>query len=165
MPIKLNWTKGKNVGLAMIFLGIMGLLQVIFILIAQYAMEVGALYVTVIIPIGVIAATTYAVIMLLESSTSMSNYRSARKFMQKRDSKKTSKGQIQIGNFSFNSLYIRPVLLVVIAFSACFGISYAILFKLIDDMPTLFVICENVGAIGSLIFATFIETSTKRKTR
>ena len=60
MPIKLNWTQGKNLGLSLIFIGIMGIVQAIFIAVAQYGMDVGASYITILIPIGAVIATFYA---------------------------------------------------------------------------------------------------------
>lgn len=162
MPIKLNWVKGKNVGLALIFLGIMGILQVIFIIIAQYALEIGSIFVVVIIPIGVILATFYGVIVIFESRTEMSQYRTTHKTHRK---KKIQKNNLRNLIDKINWTFARPILIIVGVFVGSFWITYLILFSIIDDITIVFVIAENAGAILSLVIATYFETSTTRKTR
>ena len=165
MPIKLQWTRGKNLGLALIFLGVMGFVQVIFVTIAQYAMEVGALYYTFLIPIGVTLALFYSTIVIFESSTSMQKYRSSRTYTKKK--KSTSKMDIQamVDKIPIDKAYLRPVLIVIIGFSILFGITYLITKDSIDEMSTVFIVCENVGAIGSLLLATYVEMENSRKAR
>ncbi|MHA1602760.1 MAG: hypothetical protein ACTSVL_09080, partial [Promethearchaeota archaeon] len=76
--MKLNWTRGKNLGLALIYLGIMGIVQVIFIAIAQYGMKIGSKPITILIPLAVAFATFYSVIIIFESKTSITEYRQKR---------------------------------------------------------------------------------------
>jgi hypothetical protein len=163
MPLKLNWMRGKNIGIAFIFLGIMGLLQVIFVAIAQYGMQIGSLYVVVLIPIGVILACFYSIIVIFESSTSMSKFREKRVFIKKKK-KNTSKAKKKV-NIDIDWTYLRPILIVSVTFSAIFGIMYAILYTLIDDIAVVYIICMNAGAIGSLMVASYYENIIGKKTR
>jgi hypothetical protein len=157
MPIHLNWSRGRNLGLALIFLAVVGFIQVIFIIIAQYAMDVGVQYYVILIPIGVTLALTYSVIIVFESRTSMDKYRELRPHMQK--------------NVTVNSItakpywiYLRPILIVLVAFLVFFFATFGIAYTLVDK-PTLFVLSENIGAIGVLFTATYIETAMSRKMR
>ena len=151
MPIKLNWTKGKNLGLAMIFLGIMGLFQVLFIALAQYKLRVGSLYVVSLIPIAIIIATFYSLIIIFESNTSMASYRSKHKYGKK-------------SKFSLvKSPFFRPLLIVMISFTILFFITLGIL-KDMEDVTLKFILSENVAAIGSLFIANYFENAQKRAT-
>ena len=166
MPIKLNWIKGRNFGLALIFLGMMTLSQVLFTLIAQYALSIGSIYSVVLIPIGVIFATFYSTLVIFESKTEMSQYRGnfQKRHQKKRKRSTKSKKFKEITN-KINWVYARPVLLIAGIFIGGFWITYLILFSLFEDQTVVYVIAEIVGAILSLVFATYIETSTFRKTR
>ena len=166
MPIKLIWTKGRNLGLGLIFLGVSCLLQVLFILIAQYALSIGSIYSVVLIPIGVIIATFYATIVIFESRTEMSQYRGN---FQKRNQKSRKRAhktnKIKDILSKINWVYARPVLTISGIFIGGFWITYLILFSLFEDQTVVYVISEIVGAILSLVFATYIETSTFKQTR
>ena len=166
MPIKLMWMRGKNLGLAMIFLGVMTLLQVLFILIAQYSLNIGSIYAVVLIPIGVIVATFYATLVVFESRTEMSQYRGNFQKQHKKARKKvTSKNKIKEIIDKINWVYARPLLIISGIFIVGFWITYLILFSIIENQIIVYAIAENVGAILSLVYATYIETSTYRKTR
>jgi len=166
MPIKLMWMKGKNLGLGLIFLGVMTLLQVLFILIAQYALNIGSIFAVVLIPLGVIIATFYATLVIFESKTEMSQYRGK---LQKRQfkSKKRAANKNKIKEIidKVNWVYARPILTISGIFIVGFWLTYLILFSLFENQTIVYIIAENVGAILSLVFATYIETSTFRKTR
>ena len=156
MPIKLNWTRGRNLGLALIFLGVMGFVQIIFMIIAQYAMKIGSRYAVIFVPIGVTLALFYAIIILLESRTSIVKYREARAGTQKKKKEITLSERI-------NWALVRPAIVIVIIFSALFGFTLLVTQKL--EPVNAYIIAQNVGAIGSLIFATYMEADAKRKTR
>jgi len=166
MPIKLMWLKGRNFGLALIFLGVMTLLQVLFILIAQYALNIGSIFAVTLIPFGVIVATFYSALVIFESKTEMSQYRgNFQKKHQKSRKKASSKNKIiEIIN-KINWMYARPLLIIAGVFIGGFWLTYLILFSLFEDQTIVYVIAENVGAVLSLVIATYIETSTFRKTR
>ena len=156
MPIKLNWTRGRNLGLALIYLSLVGFIQVIFIIIAQYAMKVGAQAIVVFVPLGVTLALFYSIIIIFESKTSISKYREARTYLQK---KKNQAPILERINWSL----VRPFVMTIIVFGALFGISIAASQEL---EPTIsYVISSNIGAIGSLLFAAYIESDAQRKTR
>ncbi|QEE17698.1 hypothetical protein DSAG12_03536 [Promethearchaeum syntrophicum] len=166
MPIKLNWIKGKNLGLSLIFLGMMTLLQVLFILIAQYALSIGSIYSVILVPIGVIIATFYATLVIFESKTEMSQYRgNFQKRKQKTQKKAQKSNKLKEILSKINWVYARPVLIIAAIFIGGFWITYLIIFSLFEDQTVVYVIAEIVGAILSLVFATYIETSTFRKTR
>jgi hypothetical protein len=156
MPIKLNWTRGRNLGLALIFLSLIGFLQVIFIIIAQYGMKVGSQAIVIFVPMGVTLALFYAIIIIFESKTSISKYREARTYLQKKKSQATFVDKI-------NWPLVRPFVMIVISFGVLFGLSVWASHKL---EPTIsYVISSNIGAIGSLLFAAYIEADAQRKTR
>jgi len=166
MPIKLQWMKGRNLGLGLIFLGVMTLLQVIFILIAQYGFSIGSLYVVALVPFGVILATFYSTLVLFESRTEMSQYRSKiQRRPQKSKKKKKDTNKVKEIMDKINWVYVKPVLIIAGGFFGGFWITYLILFSLVEDQTIVFLIAENIGAILSLLLATYNETSTYRKTR
>jgi len=166
MPIKLMWMRGKNLGLGLIFLGVMTLLQVLFILIAQYALNIGSIFAVVLIPIGVIVATFYATLVIFESKTEMSQYRGKIQKRQFKSKKRaTNKNKIKEIIGKVNWVYARPILTISGVFIVGFWLTYLILFSLFENQTIVYIIAENVGAILSLVFATYVETSTFRKTR
>ncbi len=136
-------------------------MQVLFIFIAQYAMQIGSAPLTILVPIGVIGATFYSTIVVFESSTTMSQFRDTHIY-----AKYTKKKQISFKILSFFMLpYIRPLWIIFLIFSAGFGLSYLILFKLISDAGIIFVIADNIGAFACIGLAIFLETSVVKKTR
>ncbi len=160
------WLKGRNFGLALIFLGVMTLLQVLFILIAQYALNIGSIFAVILIPIGVIVATFYSSLVIFESKTEMSQYRgNFQKRHQKSRKKAASKNKIKEVINKINWMYARPLLIIAGVFIGGFWLTYLILFSLFEDQTIVYVIAENIGAVLSLVVATYIETSTFRKTR
>ncbi len=160
------WLKGRNFGLALIFLGVMTLLQVLFILIAQYALNIGSIFAVVLIPIGVIVATFYSTLVIFESKTEMSQYRGHfQKRQQKSRKKASSKNKVKEIINKINWMYARPLLIIAGVFIVGFWLTYLILFSLFEDQTIVYVIAENIGAVSSLVIATYIETSTFRKTR
>lgn len=162
MVLKLQWNRGKSFGLGLIYLGIMGLLQVIFIAIGQYWMNIGSRPIIILIPIGIILATFYSLIILFESTTSVVDFRK----IHQSGSKKSKKKVTQKPGFKgiIKNIYVKPVLMVVVVFSALFGLAYLISFSWTEQAST-FVIADNVAGFGVILFATYMEYSTKRKTR
>ncbi len=166
MPIKLMWMKGKNLGLGLIFLGVMTLLQVLFIIIAQYILNIGSIIAVTLISIGVIIATFYATLVIFESRTEMGQYRgNFQKRKQKSRKRSTNNNKLKNILSKINWMYAKPLLIIAGIFIGGFWLTYLILFGLIEDKTIVYVIAENVGAILSLVIATYIETSNFRKTR
>ena len=163
--VKLNWSRGNSLGLAFIYLGILGFIQIIFMVIATYGMQIGSRPVIIIIPVGVIIATFYSTIILFEANTSMVQFRNTHKY-KKKVKKRTSKKQIlDYISVLWKNPFIQPVFYTTLVFCAFFGLSYLIFKIFIDDISILFVIAENFGGWASLIFANYIERSTGMKTR
>lgn len=163
--VKLNWTRGKSLGLAFIYFGVIGFFQILFMILAQYQMQIGSKPIIIIVPIGVIFATFYSVIILFESNTSMMEYRNKHKYQKKSSRKKGSKAFLEYISVLWKNPFIRPIFYFVIVFCLSFGLSYLICSTFIDEPSTLFVLADNFGAIGCLIFANYTESSTGRKTR
>ncbi len=162
MPVKLNWKKDQSLGLALMYLGIMGILQIIFMFIGQYWIQIGVKPIIILIPIGVIAATFYSVIVIFESSTTMADYRNTHKFTSK---KKKNTGTFKEKLIKFlSNYYVKPVALVTIMFTITFLISCMFTF-LWFSRSTMFLIADNLSAIIVMIFATMNESKTKKKTR
>ena len=156
--IKLNWLRGKSLGLALIYLGIMGLFQIIFVAIAQYGMKVGSQPISILVPIAVILATFYCVLALFESGTTMNEYRNVHRQHQK----KYSKGKLS--DF-VNNIYVRPLLIVCGVFTGIYFLTWLILFSFIEKSWVEFIINDNVAAFAVIILVSFLERSTTRRTR
>lgn len=159
--IKLQWLRGRSLGLAMIYLGTMSFIQLLFIALGQYAMKVGSRPITVLVPIAVILATFYCVLVNFETNTSMNEYRNTHKYKHKR-SKKDFKNKLQ--NFMKN-IYVRPVLIVSGIFTFLFFFTWLILFGFIQNSWVVFIFAENVGTLGVIIIISYLEKSSGRKMR
>ena len=147
--IKLNWTRGKNLGLALIFLGVMGLVQTIFIAFGQYQMGVGSIFIAILIPIGIIFATFYSIIVIFESGISMNSYRS----------KKLTAKEV----FNVKSPFLKPILHVVVVFIVSFTIVAIFTNLILDDSRLVFIIAENLAAFACLIWANYYEARNLKK--
>ncbi len=165
MPIKLNWAKGVNLGLSLIYLSIMGFFQIIFIIIAQYGLKVGSQYTVIFMSFGAILATFYSIIILFESQTSMKEYRSKRQNRGYGKKKKKSKGVLGKVKKFLSKPTVRPVIIVCILFTIFFSIGLGLGSIFIDNNSSLFITAENCGSIGCLIASTYKETNIKRNTR
>ncbi len=162
MVIKLQWVRGKSFGLALIYFGIMGLFQTIFIILGQYGMHIGSKPIVILIPIGIILATYYSLLVLFESTTKVSEFRKIHQTGLKKK-KKTANKQKGFKGF-INNIYVKPVLMVVAVFSSLFGVAFLITFSW-TDQATTFVIADNVAGFGTILFATYMEYEAKRKSR
>jgi hypothetical protein len=140
----------------MIFFAIAGFIQVIFIIIAQYGLSVGSPYYVIFVPIGVTFAFSYSTIIIFESYTSMNKFRDMRPIKGKK------KKETVVESRSW--IFIRPIIFTLIGFVIFFAIGYLIFFSFIDVSNTS-IIADNVGAIGTLIVANYIETDMSRRQR
>lgn len=156
MPVKIYWMRGRNLGLALIFLSLVGFIQVIFIIIAQYGLQIGSQEIVILVPLGVTIALFYAVIVVFESWANITKYREARPFSQKKS--KTIRFLQR-----YNWILLRPVGVIILGFMILFAITLGITQGL--DQSLRYVIAENVGAIGGLLLATYIESAAQRKIR
>ena len=147
MPIKINWTHGKYLGTALLLFGVMGLVQaLIFIPIGQYVINVGSVYVVILLPIGVTIAMMYSAQVLYES------------YLQSKIGRRGSyKGENRRGFAGLEPEIIKSILMAVISFTIFF---FAALGIAGSDMAPInrFVISENVASIGTLIVASIVES-------
>jgi hypothetical protein len=142
--VKINWSRGINLGIYLFYFGVMGLTQSLLIIpVAQYILQVGSLYVLVLVPIGITLAMTYGGQMMHEI------------YSQVRI-KKQSKNRPKPGEDGVSKTIYEPLLIVIGSFLAIFWIVYAIC---IENMASInaFVIAENIAAIGVLVIATILE--------
>ena len=142
--VKINWSRGINLGIYLFYFGVLGLTQSILIIpVAQFLLRVGSLYVLVLVPIGITLALTYGAQMLHELYTQVRM-------------KKQSKNRPKPGEEGLNKNIYEPLLIVVASYLVLFWIVYAIC---IESMAAVnaFVIAENIGAIGVLVIATLLE--------
>lgn len=156
--VKLNWFRGKSLGLSLIYFGIMGLFQIIFMVIALYGLQIGSRPILILVPLGVIFATLFSVIILFESNTTkLQNLKKNPHKGKKRRSKKKASAFISTISTLWKNAYIRPVFLTMVVFGVVFGISYGVFSVFVDEISTLFVISDNFGAVGSLLFASYFD--------
>lgn len=144
MPLKIYWNRAKYLGIALFYLGIMGLIQSLFIVFGQYLILVGSLYVLILIPIGVIIATTYSTMLLYESKM-QSQSRSSKRFSQRRKD----------SQFIIEKEVLQPLLIVIAVFVIVFFIGYTFSVELENFIK--FIVADLSGAIGALITASVIE--------
>lgn len=146
MPIKINWTNAKFLGIALFFLGIMGMVQAfIFIPIGQYTLRVGSWYVLTLVPIGITLAMTYAAQILYEAYLQVRSTRS---------SKYRKKNKMNFLDLEPNM--IKSALIIVVSFAVSFGIAYGVSSGSLAVINT-FIVSENIGAITSLVIASVME--------
>ena len=146
MPLKIHWSQGRYLGISLIFIAVMGLIQSLVILpFAQYGVDVGSLYVLILLPI-------VATILLAYSSQIL--YETYAKSPKKRMTG-GKKWIVAIRTFLQREL-VRPLFIVGVAFLLIFFIVYGIFSPLVYSVNT-FVIAENVGTISVLILAVVLE--------
>jgi len=146
MPIKFNWKRGKNLGIALFLSGISGLIQaLIFVPIGQYILKVGSLYVVIFIPIGATLAIMYAMLIIYE--TNMQNV--ARKY-----------GAITRAPSRSILGFDRELIFSMIISLMFFGLIFIITYEITKDSLSpinVFMLSECVGGISVLIIASIIE--------
>jgi uncharacterized membrane protein len=144
MPVRIKWFSGKYAGISLMFFGISGMFQSIFIALGQYASSVGSNYALILIPIAVTFCLGYSTGILYE----------ARIQRQQRDQhhrkyRKTAGGLME-----------SNLLLSVLISLGLFAILFFPVFYLVVLSTTAlasFMIAENVGAIGVLVVASILE--------
>ena len=150
MPLKIYWNRAKYLGIALFYFGIMGLVQSLFIVFGQYLILVGSLYVLILIPIGVIIATTYSAMLLYESKMQMQS-RSSKRFSQKRKE----------SQFMIEKEVLQPLLIVLAVFVILFIIGYTFSVELENFIK--FIVADLSGAIGALITASAMDKQKPSK--
>ncbi|MBN2156546.1 MAG: hypothetical protein JW776_10930 [Candidatus Lokiarchaeota archaeon] len=145
MPLKLNWIRGKYLGISLLFFGIMGLVQALIIIpFGQYGVNVGSLYILTLVPIVSTILLTYSAQILYES------YAQA----PKKRSYGDGDWKVKVRKL-FQQDLVRPNVIVILSFLIGFFIFYGIFSGM--KPITAFLIAENVSATGVLVLSTLLE--------
>jgi len=67
MPIRIRWKSKENLGIGLLLLGMCGIIQLFFIFIGQYFLEIGNYFVVILIPLGITVALFFATMIIFES--------------------------------------------------------------------------------------------------
>jgi heme exporter protein D len=144
MPVRVRWFKGKHLGVAFIFFGVMGLFQSVFIAHGQYIADVGSTYVVTLIPIVVTLCLGYSASIIYEAKLQ----RSRQDQFKKGYKKQTKKGP--------RSELLLPLLLPLMLFTAIYAIAFYI--AIIESTAlSSFLIAENSAGIGVLVISSLLE--------
>ncbi len=150
MPIRIRWKSKDNLGIGLLLLGMSGIIQLFFIFIGQYFLEIGNYYVVILIPIGMTVAIFFATMIIFESYAQIERREKLRS--QFRKSKITNSKVQKILNFPIS----KPLIIVFTVFSSSFFITFFISIVFLDNNFS-FIIAENLSAVVCLLIASFIE--------
>ncbi len=139
MRIKLNWTQGNNLGLAFLYLGLSGFVQVLLIAIGQYGYSIGSRYVVTLIPFGATLALAYASSAAFEASLNKQIYISLKSNLDSGTLTKEDYKQM-----------LKPFLLMAGIFLGLFFLAYYMSVEAYSSQAA-FVVGANVGSIGVLL--------------
>jgi len=150
MPLKIRWKAKEYLGIGLLLLGMCGLIQLFFIFIGQYFLGIGSYFVVIIIPIGITVAIFFATMIIFESYAQIERREKLRSQFRKSQANATILEKVL--NFPIS----KPLLIVFVAFTSLFFITFFISFIFLDNTLS-FIIAENVGAIACLIIANLVE--------
>ncbi|MHA1805872.1 MAG: hypothetical protein ACTSU4_15250 [Promethearchaeota archaeon] len=155
MPIRIPWTSKESreyLGIALMLLGLCGLIQVFIIFIAQYFLSIGNYLVVILVPIGVSVALFYSSLIIFESFAQVE---------RRKKLKDRYRTERRSGTFAMKLLFYpitRPLLVLLSIFLPTFFITHAICILFLDNVFS-FVIAENLSAITCLLLANLLEKS------
>lgn len=152
MPIRIRWKSKENLGIGLLLLGMCGIIQLFFIFIGQYFLEIGNYFVVILIPLGITVAIFFATMIIFESYAQIERREKLRS--QFRKSKITISKLKKILNFPIT----KPLIIVFAVFSSFFFITFFISNSFLDNTFS-FIIAENLSAVVCLLIANFIEKS------
>jgi len=158
MPIRIRWKSKEYFGIALLLLGMCGLLQLFFIYIGQYFLAIGNYFVVILLPIGITWAIFYASIIIFESYAQVERREKLRS--QFRKSKTYSSKLQQFLNFPIT----KPLLIIFAIFTPIFFITFFIC-TLFLNYTISFLTAENISAIICLLIANLIEKNYGRVRR
>jgi hypothetical protein len=150
MPIRVRWTTKDYFPFALMLLGACGMFQVLFIFLAQYLLNVGNIYVVILIPTGVSIALFFGSMIVFESYAQVERKRQLKARFQK--------NQDRTSNFE-RFLYfpvVRPLLIMFTVFAGIFFVSYFFCTTFLTK-PLAFLVAETFAAVICLLIANFIE--------
>jgi len=152
MPIRIRWKSKENLGIGLLLLGMCGIIQLFFIFIGQYYLEIGNYFVVILIPLGITVAIFFATMIIFESYAQIERREKLRS--QFRKSKINLSKLKKILNFPIT----KPLVIVFAVFSSFFFITFFISNSFLDNTFS-FIIAENLSAVVCLLIANFIEKS------
>ncbi|MFW9952848.1 MAG: hypothetical protein ACFFKA_22230 [Candidatus Thorarchaeota archaeon] len=152
MPIRVPWKSKQYFGIGLLLLGMCGVIQLFFIFIGQYFLEIGNYIVVILVPIGITAATFFATIIIFESYAQIERREKLRS--QFRKSKMNLSKLDKILNFPIT----KPLIIVFAVFITVFFITFFISIVFLDNTFS-FIVAENLSAIMCLLIANLVEKS------
>ncbi len=144
MPVRVRWFQGKHLGVGLIFFGIAGLFQAIFIAHGQYVAGVGSTSVVTLVPIVTTMCLAYSAAIIYEAKLQR-----ARQDQFKKGYKKWKKKRQR-------SELALPLLVPLAFFAALYLIAFSIAI-LASNALSSFLIAENSAGIGVLLICTLWE--------
>ena len=150
MPIRVRWKSKEYIGIGILLLGMSGLIQLFFIFIGQYLLEIGNYFVVVLIPIGITLAIFLATMIIFESYAQIERREKLRS--QFRKSRISTTKLTKVLDFPIT----KPLLIVFAIFTPFFFITFFICTIFLDNTFS-FIIAENLSAVMCLLIASFIE--------
>ncbi|MFW9880196.1 MAG: hypothetical protein ACFFG0_44550 [Candidatus Thorarchaeota archaeon] len=158
MPIRIRWKSKEYIGIALLLLGMCGIIQLFFISIGQYFLAIGNYFVVILVPIGITLAMFYASIIIFESYAQVERREKLRS--QFRKSKTYSSRLKQFLNFPIT----KPLIIVFAIFTPIFFMSFFICTLFMNNTIS-FLTAENTSAIICLLVANLIEKKYGRVKR
>ena len=150
MPIRIRWKSKENLGIGFLLLGMCGIIQLFFIFIGQYFLEIGNYFVVILIPIGITLATFFATMIIFESYAQIERREKLRTQFQK------SKNDITKLKKILNFPIAKPLIIVFAVFTSFFFITFFISILFLDNTFS-FIIAENLSAVVCLLIASLLE--------
>ena len=150
MPIRIRWKSKEYFGIALLLLGMCGILQLFLIFIGQYFLKIGNYFVVILVPLGITLATFYASIIIFESYAQVERREKLRS--QFRKSKTYSSKLEQFLNFPIT----KPLIIIFAVFTPIFFTSFYTCTFFLDNTIS-FLTAENISAIICLLIANLIE--------
>ncbi len=158
MPIKIRWKSKEYLGIGMLLLGMCGIIQLFFIFIGQYFLEIGSYFVVILIPIGITVAIFFASMIIFESYAQIERREKLRTQFRK------TKNQLTLLKRILNFPITKPLVIVFSVFTVFFFITFFICIVFLDNTFS-FIIAENLSAVACLLIANLVEKSYGRVQR
>jgi hypothetical protein len=147
MPIRIRWNHGKFLGLGLMIIGLCGLFQVIYIILAQYIFLIGSLYAIILIPIGATIGLILSAIIIFEGIAEVDRRRKIKSQFRKKSDKDSK---------FFSLPIVRPLLICFISFTLIYILSFSLSLITLTSLQS-FIIAENISTISCIFIANFIE--------
>ena len=150
MPLRIRWSSKEYIGIALMLLGVCGLFQSLYILLAIYLLSIGNYLVIILIPLGVTLALYYGSLIIYESFAQVERREKLKSQFRK------TKGKRSIIRKIMDFPVSKPALILFIIFSIFFVIIYPICISFLDNILS-FMITEFSCTIISLLIANYLE--------